>query len=90
MLISRLVCRCIDVIFFGPKGHSIMNKVLVFLNMESVYHVVTIRVNETLWAHVWRLRFCYLGTGYDKVPQEILGHVTPNFYFRILCDLEVT
>jgi hypothetical protein len=36
-----------DVIFFGPKGHSVMNKVLVLLNMESVYHIVTIRVNET-------------------------------------------
>jgi hypothetical protein len=64
-LISHLVCRCIDVIFFGPKGHSVMNKVLVLLNMESIYHIVTIRVNETSWAHIWRLRFCYLGTGYD-------------------------
>jgi hypothetical protein len=35
--------------------------------MESVYHIVTIRVNETSWAHVWRLRFRYLGTGYDSV-----------------------
>jgi hypothetical protein len=43
-----------------------MNKVLVLLNMESVYHIVTIRVNETSWAHVWRLRFRYLGTGYDS------------------------
>jgi hypothetical protein len=34
--------------------------------MESVYHIVTIRVNETSWAHVWRLRFCYLGMGYDR------------------------
>jgi hypothetical protein len=33
--------------------------------MESVYHIVTIRVNETSFAHVWRLRFRYLGTGYD-------------------------
>jgi hypothetical protein len=33
--------------------------------MESVYHIVTIRVNETSWAHVWRLRSHYLGTGYD-------------------------
>jgi hypothetical protein len=33
--------------------------------MESVYHIVTIRVNETSSAHVWRLRSCYLGTGYD-------------------------
>jgi hypothetical protein len=35
--------------------------------MESVYHFVTIRVNETSWAHVWRLRSCYLGTGYDNL-----------------------
>jgi hypothetical protein len=33
--------------------------------MESVYHIVAISVNETSWAHVWRLRFRYLGTGYD-------------------------
>jgi hypothetical protein len=33
--------------------------------MTSVYHIVTIRVNETSWAHVWRLHFRYLGTGYD-------------------------
>jgi hypothetical protein len=34
--------------------------------MESIYHIVTIRVNETSWAHVWRLRSHYLGMGYDK------------------------
>jgi hypothetical protein len=33
--------------------------------MTFVYHIVTIRVNETSWAHVWRIRFRYLGTGYD-------------------------
>jgi hypothetical protein len=33
--------------------------------MESIYHIVAIRVNETPWAHVWRLRSLYLGTGYD-------------------------
>jgi hypothetical protein len=42
-----------------------MNKVLVLLNMESVYQIVAICVNETSWAHVWRLRSRYLGTGYD-------------------------
>jgi hypothetical protein len=35
--------------------------------MESVYHFVTIHVNETSWAHVWRLRSRYLRTGYDKL-----------------------
>jgi hypothetical protein len=34
--------------------------------MEYVYHIVTIRVNETSWAHVWRLRSHYLRTGYDS------------------------
>jgi hypothetical protein len=34
--------------------------------MASVYHIIAIRVNETSWAHVWRLRFCYLGTGCDS------------------------
>jgi hypothetical protein len=38
--------------------------------MESVYHVVTTRVNETSWAHVWRLRSPYLGTGYDNIPGD--------------------
>jgi hypothetical protein len=38
--------------------------------MESVYHIVTIHVNETSWAHVWRLRSLYLGTGYDIIPKE--------------------
>jgi hypothetical protein len=60
--------RCIDVIFFRSEGHSVINKYFVLLNMTSVYHIVTIRVNETSWAHVWRLRFCYLRTGYDKLP----------------------
>jgi hypothetical protein len=34
--------------------------------MEFGYHIVTIRVNETSWAHVWRLHSHYLGTGYDR------------------------
>jgi hypothetical protein len=38
--------------------------------MTSVYHIATIHVNETSWAHVWRLRFCYLGTGYDNDAYE--------------------
>jgi hypothetical protein len=37
--------------------------------MESVYHIVAIRVNETSWAHVWRLHSRYLGTGYDTFGQ---------------------
>jgi hypothetical protein len=65
-LISHVVCRCIDVIFFRPEGHSVINKYFVLLNMTYVYHIVTIHVNETSWAHVWRLHFCYLETGCDK------------------------
>jgi hypothetical protein len=68
-LIPSIVCRCIDVIFFRPKGYSVINKYFVLLKMESVYHIVAIRVNETSWAHVWRLRFRYLGTEYDKKDQ---------------------
>jgi hypothetical protein len=34
--------------------------------MESVYHIVAIRVNETSWAHVWWLHSDYLGTGCDN------------------------
>jgi hypothetical protein len=46
--------------------------------MESIYHIVAIRVNETSWAHVWRLRSLYLGTGYDTKrshdsPQTLTG-----------------
>jgi hypothetical protein len=33
--------------------------------MESGYHIVTIRVNETSWAYVLRLRSHYLRMGYD-------------------------
>jgi hypothetical protein len=45
--------------------------------MESVYHIVTIHVNETSWAHVWRLRSRYLRTGYDAIL-EALGIQFPN------------
>jgi hypothetical protein len=36
--------------------------------MKSVYHIVAIHVNETFWAHIWRLRSRYLGTGCDSWP----------------------
>jgi hypothetical protein len=39
--------------------------------MESVYHIVTMRVNDISWAHVWRLRSRYLGTGYDSRPSRV-------------------
>jgi hypothetical protein len=40
--------------------------------MTSVYHIVTIRVNETSWAHVWRLRFRYLGMGMTSGIRAVL------------------
>jgi hypothetical protein len=50
--------------------------------MESVYHIVTIRVNETSWAHIWRLCSHYLRTGYDSTssrPQRHSGECTPRW-----------
>jgi hypothetical protein len=51
--------------------------------MESVYHIVTIRVNETSWAHVWRLRSRYLGTGYDSA-QDPEAYDSPNTWITVL------
>jgi hypothetical protein len=39
--------------------------------MESVYHIVIIRVNETSWAHIWSLRSLYLRTGYDTMSDMV-------------------
>jgi hypothetical protein len=76
-----LSCRCMNVIFIGTKGHFVMNKYLYLLNMESVYHIVTIRVNEPSWAHVWGLHSLYLGTGYDRLVElglvSLVGWVDP-------------
>jgi hypothetical protein len=41
--------------------------------MEYVYHIVAIRVNETSCAHIWRLCFRYLRTGYDTQPAPKLN-----------------
>jgi hypothetical protein len=52
--------------------------------MESVYHIVTIRVNETSWEHVWRLRSRYIRTGYAKYTQAACINWLPKLsYFRI-------
>jgi hypothetical protein len=51
--------------------------------MTSVYHIVTIRVNETSWAHVWRLRFRYLGTGYDNKLRKKQG----GMCYTTKCDM---
>jgi hypothetical protein len=54
--------------------------------MEYVYHIVAIRVNETSWAHVWRLRFRYLGMGYDSTCCPVVS--TP--VTRSLADSSMT
>jgi hypothetical protein len=40
--------------------------------MESIYHIVAIRVNETSCAHVWRLRSRYLRMGCDNMSARQL------------------
>jgi hypothetical protein len=52
--------------------------------MESIYHIVAIRVNETSWAHVWRLCFLYLGTEYD-----ILAHQAQQVYYLSYPDVSL-
>jgi hypothetical protein len=63
-----LSCHYIYVIFFGPKGHFVMNKYLCYWTWNLVIIYVTIRVIWTSWAHVWRLRSLFLGMGYDSRP----------------------
>jgi hypothetical protein len=67
MLMLRLVFRCNNVIFFSPMGNYVRDIYSVLWNIASVYHIVTIRVICTSWAHVWRLQFCLLGLGYDML-----------------------
>jgi hypothetical protein len=62
--------------------------------MESVYHIVTIRVNEISWAHVWRLHSRYLRMGHDSPREDdqiqLLRHLTRsrdgalNFVLKIV------
>jgi hypothetical protein len=47
--------------------------------MTSVYHIVTIRVNETSYAHVWRLHFRYFRTGYDTTPRSSHSSWNTNY-----------
>jgi hypothetical protein len=39
-----LSCRCIYVIFLWTQGSFCNEQVFILLNMESGYHIVTIRV----------------------------------------------
>jgi hypothetical protein len=55
--------------------------------MEFVYHVVTIRVNETSWAHVWRLRSRYLRTWYDST--QAAGDLKVPFHLTSPRDLDL-
>jgi hypothetical protein len=58
--------------------------------MAYVYHIFAIRVNETSWAHVWRLRFRYLGTGCDTFSMLLLDSLHDLSCGRMLvCALEV-
>jgi hypothetical protein len=36
--------RCIDVIFFRPTGRYVRLLLVIFNNIASVYHIVTMRV----------------------------------------------
>jgi hypothetical protein len=59
--------------------------------MESVYHIVTIHVNETSWAHIWRLRSRYLGTGYDRlVIVEAIVIMVPLITLFLLITLSIS
>jgi hypothetical protein len=54
-------------IFFRPMGHCVRDNYFVLSNMAPVYHIVVVRVIWTSWAHVCRLCFRFLRTGYDSV-----------------------
>jgi hypothetical protein len=55
--------------------------------MESVYHIVAICVNETSWAHAWRLRSRYLGMGYDTLLVLATGEMPVSVgQFGYRCD----
>jgi hypothetical protein len=59
--------------------------------MESIYHIVAIRVNETSWVHAWRLHFRYLGTGYDRtrIGVQKTQELTPGSEVYELIDSSV-
>jgi hypothetical protein len=63
-----LVLRCSDVFScFRPTGHYVRDNYSVLSNMAPIYHIVTVRVIWTSWAHVWSLCLCFLSIGYDSV-----------------------
>jgi hypothetical protein len=59
----RLVFRRSDVFFLRPTGQYVRDSYSILSNMAHVYHIVVVRVICTSWAHVWRLRFRFLGMG---------------------------
>jgi hypothetical protein len=54
-------------IFFRPMGHYVRDNYSILSNMAPIYHIIIVHVIWTSWAHVWRLCFCFLGTGYDSM-----------------------
>jgi hypothetical protein len=46
--------------------------------MASIYHIVAIRVNETSWAHAWRLHIHYLGMGCDNNCRSVIDEKHTN------------
>jgi hypothetical protein len=57
-------------------GHYVGDNYSILSNMAPAYHIVVVRVILTSWAHVWRLRFCFLGTGYDITTR---GYIVLTF-----------
>jgi hypothetical protein len=57
--------------------------------MESVYPIVAIHVNETSWAHVWRLRSCCLGTGYDTNAPAYFMYLMNKVFLEYLDEFIV-
>jgi hypothetical protein len=56
--------------------------------MESVYHIIAIRVNKTSWAHVWRLCSRYLKTGYDSQGRGVANRMSVNFLGGVVINLD--
>jgi hypothetical protein len=74
-------------IFFRPTGHYVRDNYSVLSNMVPVYHIVTVRVIWTSLAHVWRLRFRFLRTGYDTFCSASLSLNSEIFSMDSSCIL---
>jgi hypothetical protein len=65
---------------FRPTGRYVRTITRYFNNNASVYHIVAMRVIWTSWAHVWRLRSLFLGTGYDNGGGYLGHHESGSYY----------